>query len=227
MIFFDIDETLLDFKGAEYVAVAALYSECSSKFSISHDEFYHNWCTVGKKHFNRYLSGEISFEQQKIERVKEIFSQINMIMHESDASDYFQVYLTHFEDNWKLFDDVIPCLQDLQDYELGIITNGNSDQQRKKLMKLGIHEYFKTIITASDAGVAKPNSRIFEIVCRRASKQPNDCFYVGDDFKTDILACGEVNMQGIWLNRRNEDNGNHHEWTITSLSELRQLISAL
>ena len=49
------------------------------------------------------------------------------------------------------YDDVIPCLNSLQGFKLGIISNGDLKQQMFKLEKINGHEVFDTIITAGEA----------------------------------------------------------------------------
>ncbi|WP_211750391.1 hypothetical protein [Paenibacillus sp. Marseille-Q4541] len=73
MIFFDLDETLFDFKSAEYLAVNFLFTQFPEQSICNSDDFYNAWCAIGKRHFGRFLLGELSFEEQKIERVKELF----------------------------------------------------------------------------------------------------------------------------------------------------------
>lgn len=230
VIFFDIDGTLLDFKGAEYRAVAAFYRQYSELIRLELPQFYDRWCTVGKKHFGRFLASELTFEQQKIERMQELLREERRLVPDAQAGEMFQTYLSHFEDAWKPFDDVIPCLDRLREYDLGIISNGDPDQQRAKLRKLGILHYFGTIVTAGDAGAAKPDPRIFEFACSAASKSPSACFYVGDDWTTDIAPCARIGMKGIWLNRRGESgNGSGsakggHSDAIASLGELERRV---
>ena len=121
MIFFDLDGTFLDYKGAEFLAVHAFYNEYSSlfNFSVNPDDFYQEWCSIGIKHYSRYLQGELSFKQQQIERVKELVGELQ----DNEAAEHFQFYLKSFENNWRPFEDVIPFLQNLQGNRLGIITN--------------------------------------------------------------------------------------------------------
>ncbi|KNF07704.1 haloacid dehalogenase superfamily, subfamily IA [Gottschalkia purinilytica] len=59
------------------------------------------------------------------------------------------------------------------------------------------------IITADDVGVAKPDIKIFDIACKKVKISPSNCYYIGDDLKTDILSCEKVGIKGIWLNRKN------------------------
>ncbi|NDI36237.1 HAD family hydrolase [Chengkuizengella sediminis] len=226
MIFFDIDETILDFKGAEYQAVKEFYNKFTDIFKITEDEFYDQWCTIGKNHFTRFLKGELTFEEQKIERIKDIFHLVESTLDDLKAEQYFQIYLTYFEESWKVFDDVFPCLDQLKDYRLGIITNGDAQQQIQKLKKIGVYDYFEIIISAGDLGIAKPNTEIFKIACNKANTRPSECFYVGDDLNTDILACEKVKMRGIWLNRKNQKVETQVSW-INNLYELKDKIKEL
>jgi putative hydrolase of the HAD superfamily len=223
MIFFDLDDTLFDHKGAEYSAVKASYYEYGVFNHYNEDEFYKLWFKIARKYFNKYLNSEFSFQQQRLERVKEVFYLANIALDDVEAQQKFDIYKRKYEENWKAFDDVVPCLEDLKDYRLGIISNGDLKQQTFKLEKIGIKDFFEIIVTAGDIGVSKPDTKILEIACKRAGKKPEDCLYIGDDLKTDILPCGNINMKSIWLNRQGESTGIKGVATIESLSELRTL----
>src|SRR5690554_6757584 len=201
MIFFDLDGTLLDFKGAEFLAVEEFHRHYYSLFNLSANlsDFYHDWCSIGKKHYSRFLQGELSFEQQQIERMKELLGEIQ----DREAGEYFHSFLTSFENNWKPFEDVIPCLQNLKDKRLGTITNGDLIQQKLKLERMGISDHFEVIIASGDVGYSKPNRIIFEIAAEITGKNLHEIVYIGDDYTTDIEPCEMLNMRGIWLNRKN------------------------
>ncbi|MGF7050323.1 putative hydrolase of the HAD superfamily [Paenibacillus sp. DS2015] len=221
MIFFDLDETLFDFKSAEYSAVIAFYRQFQESSKCNALDFYYLWCSIGKKHFDRFLLGELNFEQQKIVRMIDLYQSFGIKIDEKRAMDYFQVYLNYFEENWITFNDVIPCLNNLKEYRLGVITNGDSSQQRQKLEKIGILYNFQFVIASGDIGISKPNAEIFLHACKVVQEKPEDCFYIGDNLKTDILPCEKTGMKGIWLNR-NGDNSNSHIRTINSLKDLRE-----
>ena len=218
MIFFDLDGTLLDFKGAEFQAVQAFHNHYSSlfNFTINQDDFYQEWCNIGKKHYSRFLQGELSFEQQQIERVKELVGELQ----DSEAAEHFQFYLKSFENNWRPFEDVIPCLQNLKGNRLGVITNGDLNQQRRKLERMGISDHFEVLIASGNVGFSKPNTKIFEIASEITGTPLHEITYIGDDFVTDIVPCEKLNMRGIWLNRRFECPEKLVERMITSLNEI-------
>ena len=224
MIFFDLDGTLLDHKSSEYLAVKAFYKEYRDFFSIEEEPFYDLWYKVSDKYFQRYLNGELTFTQQRVERIREIFSISGTIITDEVAEIRFKTYLQNYVENWKPFDDVIPCLEELHKYRLGIISNGDLEQQMLKLERMGIKDYFEVFVTAGDTGVAKPNPRIFKIACMRAGEEPMQCYYVGDDLKTDILPCNNFGMTGIWINRKMEPIELLNTKTIFSLLELKTVL---
>ncbi|WNQ10684.1 hypothetical protein MJA45_24180 [Paenibacillus aurantius] len=89
MIFFDLDGTLLDFKGAEFRGVQAFHLEHGSNLGLTVDlmEFYQEWCQIGKKHYIRFLQGELTFRQQQIERIKNWLKGLRMRQRRSIFSD--------------------------------------------------------------------------------------------------------------------------------------------
>jgi len=225
MIFFDLDGTLLDHVKAEYLGIKGFYKEFISYFPFDEDTFYKEWCRIGDKHFGRFLSGELSYSQQRIERIKEIFALVGQELFDAEAEKRFQTYLQIYEDSWKPFDDVIPCLKELKSYRLGIISNGDQEHQIMKLKSMGILHNFDIIVTAGDTGFAKPNLKIFQIACERAKVSPSECCYIGDDYKNDVFPCQQLGIKGIWLNRNNEKCEQNDANIIFGLDELPDFLN--
>ena len=224
MIFFDLDGTLLDHKVSEYLGINAFYKENIQHFRIIEDDFYQMWCKISEKIFRKYLDGELTFAQQRNERIKEVFALVGIQLSDNEAEKKFQTYLLNYENNWKLYDDVIPCLKALKGFRLGIISNGDHTQQVQKLERMGIKDYFEVIIAAGDVGIAKPDARIFEIACEKAKILPENCYYVGDDLSTDIMPCEKIGITGIWLNRNNDKTKISNIRMICGLNDLKRYL---
>ncbi len=224
MIFFDIDDTLLDNQGAESAAAKDFYYPFKGVFPVSPDEFAHNWRITTERHIQRYLSGELSFQGQRRERLKEIFSH-NCILSDGEADDLFQKYLGYYEKNWRLFPDVMTCLEQLRDVRLGIISNGDSIQQRQKLTVTGIIERFSVVLISDDLGTSKPDSKIFLEACRMAAVSPLECWHIGDNFEADFQGSLSAGMKGIWLTR-NGVTSIKEASAIKSLLELKNIIGS-
>jgi len=166
---------------------------------MSLGQFASTWHNTAEDYMEQYLSGKMDFTEQRQARIFEIFR----FRDDSKRADrLFGEYLALYEAAWILFDDVEQCLKDLAGHRLGVITNGNTVQQRKKLKIIGSETAFETFITSEMVGVAKPDEAIFEAAATAAGLPPEKCCYVGDRLKTDALAAISSGMKGVWLNRR-------------------------
>jgi putative hydrolase of the HAD superfamily len=97
MIFFDIDGTLIDYKRSEYLGAIALYNEYKDWVASDEMAFYESWCQISDKHFRSYLAGEITFSEQRIKRIKEIFSFSAITLSDEEAKKRFAFYSKKYE----------------------------------------------------------------------------------------------------------------------------------
>jgi len=199
MILFDIDDTLFDNSGSEIKAAKQFYGNNPGlEHFADQDDFVGQWCATTETYLQMFIDGQLSFQEQRRQRLRDIFRQP---FHDKKADALFEQYLGLYEDSWELFADAIPCLDRLAPLGLGIISNGNSSQQRQKLAELGIIDYFDIIVVSEDIGISKPDPQIFLHACEAANQTPSDCFYVGDKLDTDATAAGRAGLTGVWLNR--------------------------
>ena len=95
------------------------------------------------------------------------------------------------------YDDVRPALTRLRArYRLFALSNGNADLQR-----CGIGELFAGHVSASAAGAAKPDARIFARLLELAGVEPVQVLHIGDDPQADVVGATRAGMQAVWLNR--------------------------
>lgn len=201
-VFFDLDGTLLDDEGAVNLAVES-FKELFLDFIIPGflEEFQSAWRRVLRESYDRYLSGQISFQEQRRERVRRL-SKVPLSDKEADL--LFDKYLDLYEKNWRAFHDVSECLESLEGDLLGVITNGNGEQQRRKVKDLKLESYLPLVIASEDVGFSKPASEIFLHACTLAGVSPTECCYVGDRRDIDVEAARAAGMYGVWLDRGKE-----------------------
>ena len=84
---------------------------------------------------------------------------------------------------------------------------------------------FECIVIAGENGIsAKPDAEPFLHCLRQMKLDPDECFYVGDDYRFDVCGSRDVGMRAVWLKHHSV----HRNWpevdtdvpVITSLSEL-------
>jgi FMN phosphatase YigB (HAD superfamily) len=84
---------------------------------------------------------------------------------------------------------------------LAVLTNGDPEQQRAKLARFGLLEYFEAVLTPTELGAAKPASGAFAAACRRMRTDPVQAVNVGDMLESDVTAAALAGLTGIWLDR--------------------------
>jgi putative hydrolase of the HAD superfamily len=115
---------------------------------------------------------------------------------ESMAQEAFEVFY-RTRNEVVLYDDVRSTLERLvKDYRLFAISNGNAD-----LAVIGLAQYFEASLTARDAGMLKPDPRIFGILLDRAGLRADEAAHVGDDADADVEGARAAGVLPIWLNR--------------------------
>lgn len=121
-----------------------------------------------------------------------------------------------------LFDDARPALAWLaKRYPIVALSNGTADVHR-----VGIGEYFAGSVNACDAGVGKPDPRIFMAAATRLMLEPQQILHVGDDAHLDVIGALGVGMQTVWVNREDHlwSEPQHPHATVTSMAELCDLL---
>ncbi len=223
MIFFDLDDTLLDHETAARAGAALFFSNFRPHFDEDLESFLSRWNTVSEKYFQSGEEGrELNHTQSRRARMREVFFEP---LSDEEADARFRVYVKTYEENWRLFPDTLPCLRALDGHKLGLITNGVGEQQRSKIRMLDLGPYLSTVVISREVDCAKPDKAIFELAAREARTDIKDCVYVGDRLQVDALASQKAGMRGIWLDRKNQWGG--QEVGVPVIRKLNELSSLL
>jgi putative hydrolase of the HAD superfamily len=220
VILFDIDDTLLAHSHAIDVATRALYARVDP--TLSPQEFVAAWTSAHRRYFGLYLAGGISYEEQRRARAREV---IDATLADREADDLFAGYFDEYVAAWSLFPDVLPCLDRLSRFRLGVISNGQSHQQRLKLERMGIAERFERVLISEDCGHWKPAPEIFLRACSLLGVQPADAVYVGDLYDVDAVGARKAGLTGVWLDRAGDASTEHAPPVVGSLDDLPAVIA--
>ena len=202
MIFFDIDGTLLDDTSAVGRGLDVFHAHFGATIGLSRERLAELWQESLDRHFARYLAGELSMREQRRARMRTILRQDSLVPIDDETLDEaFSVYLAGYEGGWTSFAEVPDALQQLSHLRLGVISNGEKEQQNRKLEHTGLARFFDVVLTSSELGVAKPDPRIFREACRRAGVSEADTVYVGNDWSVDVAGSLAAGLQPIWLRR--------------------------
>jgi putative hydrolase of the HAD superfamily len=220
IVFFDLDDTLIDSRGAVGAAVRKIHHDLEIPRPL--EDFLSAWRAAHAHRYPQYLNGDLSYREVSRIRVRDV---LGADVADGEADAVFAAYMNAYESNWALFADVRLCLNALRGLRLGVISNGPSKEQRRKLTQLGIEPSFEHIVISEECGCAKPNTGIFARACELANVAADDAWYVGDQFDIDYGGATAAGLHAVWLNRRGEKFQTNSS-TVTSLAQVPDVIAS-
>ena len=85
-----------------------------------------------------------------------------------------------------------------------VVTNGPQEQQEVRIRRSGLDRYLADWVISEQAGVSKPNPRIFGMAAQRVRMRLRDAWVVGDSPEADIGGAAAVRVPSVWLHRGRE-----------------------
>ncbi|KRM76546.1 HAD family hydrolase [Secundilactobacillus collinoides] len=149
--------------------------------------------------------------------------------HSESFWEHYRQELTHID----LFADIRRCLSSLKEhYQLGVITNGETDLQSKKALQLDLHHWIDRdkMLISDEVGLQKPDARIFTYFNRMLDLQANEAVYIGDNYNTDMIGAKQAGWQAFWFNHRHAELRGANfipDQTVETTEELADLLEAM
>jgi putative hydrolase of the HAD superfamily len=82
-----------------------------------------------------------------------------------------------------------------------IVTNGESHVQEAKIKRSGLDRWVADWVISEEAGVRKPNPRIFSIAAERIRMNVRNSWVIGDGPESDIAGAAALGVPSVWLHR--------------------------
>ena len=160
-LFFDLDDTLWDFKGNAYIAHQIMYEKYElERWFDSFDSYFTIYSPKNLELWRQYTCGEITKEFLSVERFAYPLRQVGA--PESFASSMAVDFLHYTTEQNRLLPDAMELLRYVRTkYTLSIISNGFCEVQYKKLRKSGLEPFFAHVVLSEDVGSLKPNKAIY------------------------------------------------------------------
>jgi putative hydrolase of the HAD superfamily len=190
----DIDDTLVDFTTPARKALRSM---------IGRDDMWPTWQRMTEEHVARVVAGEMDADTMRVVRTKAFLADLGARLDDESVCRLEDRRLAEMSGDWRLFDDVFPCLDWLHAAGLKVaaVTNASGAHQRSKLMTLGIARFFDTVVIAGELGAAKPDPTIFRAACHRLDVPTGEVLHVGDRLDVDALGARNAGLHGVWLDR--------------------------
>lgn len=220
LVCLDIDDTLVDFTAASRRTLAAL---------IGRADMWSLWEHITDQHVARVVAGELDYPGMHLRRTRSFLAELGVLAGSFEVAGFESRRREVLQNTWRLYDDVLPCLEWLLAAGLRIaaVTNASGAHQRAKLADLGLAGFFEHVVIAGEVGAAKPDPVMFDTVCRAEGCAPAEAVHVGDKLDVDAIGAREAGLTGVWLNRglaAKQASCPEGVYTLSGLAELPELL---
>ncbi len=189
-VFFDLDNTLLNFIKMKTLAVeAAIMAMRDTGLNI----------TLNKaKRIIKELFRDYGYEHQRIFNLflQKVLGKVDYKILSAAIVAYRKVKEGFLEPYPNVFPTLIELIK--RGYKLGIITDADRLQAWTRLAGMKLHHFFDIVVTSSDVKAKKPSLRLFKTALRKAGVKPREAVFVGDDPWKDIAGAKKVGMYTVF-----------------------------
>ena len=224
-VLFDLDDTLFDFHKAEKIAL----TKTLVHFGINPtEETLALYSTINAAHWKRLELGEISREEVKVGRYRELFKTIGVECDPVKATAYYESMLAigHY-----FMPGAPELLEELyRKYRLYIVSNGTAKVQEGRIGSSGITKYMDGIFISQILGANKPDKQFFDICFAEIPDfLLSETVIIGDSLSSDIKGGINAGITTVWFNPKGIENDSDikPDYTIKELSEVPGLLSQI
>lgn len=220
-LYFDLDNTLLDFSAAEDSAIRQLLKLHNLPVNR---EIISTYSAINQTWWERFERGEIQKQEIFAGRFNDLLQKYGFSGNPSQmAEDYFD-FLSQGYYIIKDADRVLEYIKS-RGYTVCITTNGVSRTQYRRIDGCGLKDYFDYIIVSEDAGHQKPESAYFDYVMQNTpEKDKSKILVIGDSQSSDILGGVNFGVDTCWLNPKSLPNTNNSTYEISDITQIMQIL---
>lgn len=224
-LFWDIDDTLLDFKRGEATAIRQTLSHIGVEPT---EETVRLYSEINESLWKRLERGEITRDKILVGRFEMLFSAIG---HAGDASSTQDLYFSYLGQQHDYVDDAEAVLDALRGrYRMIAVSNGTTVIQSKRLAASGADRYFDRIFLSQEIGAEKPSAAFFD-ACFAAlpDVRRDEVLIIGDSLTSDMCGGETAGLHTCWFNPHGKSNqaGVRVDYEIAALTELLPLLKQI
>lgn len=225
ILFVDLDDTILDFKKQEDVAIVKTLRSAGVEPTEAVCDLYSK---RSRELWLRMERGEISRHEVIFGRFRVLFEELGV---DADSDAAALSYMEHLSKGYFFLPGAEEAVKSLsKKYRLFITSNGTAKVQNSRLDSSGLRQYFENIFISQDIGVNKPDIGFFKYCFDRIDGfDPKKAMIVGDSPSSDITGGQNAGIATCWVNpnHREYTRPNKPDYEIESLAQLEKLLESI
>jgi putative hydrolase of the HAD superfamily len=184
-IYFDLDDTLLNHRKAEKLALSEIWLEFELNQLVTVEQLQETYHHINVFLWEMYGRAEITREELQKTRFERTLFRIGSTLSWREIGDR---YMQQYQEHWSWIQGAKSAFDRIKStFPVGILTNGFAETQRIKLHKFDLDRQDIITIISEEVGIMKPQPGIFEAATKASGVSASEILYVGDSYSSDVL----------------------------------------
>lgn len=222
VIFFDVDNTLLDFDKTELYALEKTVEEVGYPYSKA---VYKVYDEINNKLWDALEVGKMDVATLKVKRFEQLVEALKIDYSGKDMSKLYEKHLG--EKAFEIEDAYKVCSTLSKKYRLALVTNGITQVQKHRIEKSSFKSFIERLFISEEVGISKPDAGIFEYAMKEMGiEDKREVLMVGDSPSSDIKGSMNAGIDSCFFNPKEVsiEQSIKPTYEIKKLSELIQLL---
>ena len=201
-VLFDLDDTLFDHWACTRAALADLRARSPVLGGVPARAVEEEHRRLLEELHLEVLAGHMTVDDARVARFSRLLAFAGGTADPGDAAAAAAAYRSAYLAHWRTVDGALELLTALHArVSTGVVTNNVASEQRQKIAACGFAPLLDAVIISEEAGVTKPDPRIFNLALDALGRSPEDAVMIGDAWDTDIAGAQAAGIRPIWFNR--------------------------
>ena len=223
-LFLDLDDTILDFRKAEYVAIGKTIGDFGVEPTDEVRKLYHE---INKWHWEQLELGTLTREEVLVNRFGVLFEKLGKTVDAVACARAYEKNLS--QGHWFLpgAEEAVDALS--KKYRLFLASNGTASVQKGRMTSANLYRFFETVFVSQEIGHNKPSKAYFDACLSTISGfDKENAMIVGDSLSSDIKGGINAGIKTVWVNPDHKDCGEiKPDYEIEYLHQLEALLEGL
>jgi HAD superfamily hydrolase (TIGR01509 family) len=227
-VLLDLDDTLFDHSACTRAALADLRDRFADLGRVPSALVEAEHRRLLEALHLRVLAGQLTVDDARVERFRRLLAFAGGTLDAASPADVATAYRSAYLACWRPVEGALELLAALHArVSTGVVTNNVASEQRQKIAACGFGPLLDAVIISEEAGVAKPDPRIFSLALEALDAEAGETVMIGDAWETDIAGARAAGIRPIWLNRLGAPSPDRSVSEITSLVPVGFVLSLL
>ena len=201
-LIFDLDNTLYDFSKVWKISNKLVFEYLGYDKFTTYEEFFKLYKSVNNQLVKEVLKGSLKIIELRDKRLTLTLKQFGLNLTVEDCNFYYEKQFEYILESITPDKEVNLKIRQLQEkYNMIVLTNGKSYEQRMKLKKLGLENIFKLYISG-ETHISKPKDKAFINVLESERLLVDETMMIGDSLYHDILPAKKLGLKTCLVEKK-------------------------